>query len=160
MIKKLFRFFRNLIITGIWSWVFLSAANLFFYSVWRFNLVSAHSWETISYFWSAGGIIKNAKDYIFLLALLSLPFIWFFSLRRLIRTDFLDFFLSPLKAYNRRIIKKYGHNSSRIVLKNLKSSQQIIEEVKNQLESIKPEKPKEVVSIRDKIQSKLESENK
>lgn len=53
------------------------------------------------------------------------------------------------------MIKKYGQNSSRIILKNIKSSQKIIEEIKEQINSINPEKSKESGNIRTEINKKL-----
>lgn len=77
--------------------------------------------------------------------------------RLLTRVNYLNILLFPVNAYNRYIINKYGHDSSRIILKNLKSSQKSIEEIKARLESIKPEAPKEVNTIREEIRKKLEN---
>lgn len=160
MMKKILRIIRTALIGLIWTYVFLTVANYTMFELWNFNFMSARSWQTISRFWQAGGVIKSAKDYVFLLMLFALPFIWIWSWRRLLQIDYLNILLYPLIAYNRHIINKYGHDSSRVVLRNLKSSQKMIEEIKEQLESIKPDKAKEVGNIRAQINKKLEEVNK
>lgn len=158
--KKLLSIFRAFAIGIIWTYVFLVAANFVMYKLWSFNFMSARSWQTISRFWEAGGVIKTTRDYIFLLMLVSLPFLWLWGWRKLLRIDYLDILLYPLNAYNRHIINKYGHDSSRIVLRNLKSSQKMIEEIKSRLDSIKPAKAKEGGNIRAEVHKKLEEINK
>lgn len=157
MLKKTLRLIRNLIIGTIWTYLFMVLANLVLFYLWNFNLFSAHSWKTIGYFWEAGGVIKKAKDYLFLFMLLCVPWFWIWGWRLLTRVNYLNILLFPVNAYNRYIINKYGHDSSRIILKNLKSSQKSIEEIKARLESIKPEAPKEVNTIREEIRKKLEN---
>ncbi len=154
--KKLLKIFRTLLIGLIWTYLFMVLANFIMYRLWSFNFLSARSWQTISRFWEAGGIIKTTKDYIFLLMLFSLPFIWIWGWRRLSAIDYFSILIYPLNTYNRHIINKYGHDSSRVVLRNLKSSQKMIEEIKGRLEAIKPEKPKEVGNIRAEVRKKIE----
>lgn len=160
MLKKTLKFFRNLLIGAVWTYVLLACAAVLLFSVWNFNLFSLRDWKTISDFWNAGGIIKTSRDYLFLLSLLLLPLLWIWGWRKLIRVNYLNLLLFPLNAYNRHIINKYGHDSPRIVLRNLKSSQKAIEEIKEKIEAIKPEAPKQVGSIREEILKKLESTQK
>lgn len=157
MILKFCKLIRALIIGILWSYFFLAVANFALIYFWNFNLFSHNSWQTISYFWQSGGVIKTAKDYFFLSVLFSLPWFWLWGWKKANRINFLELFLYPLIAYNRWIIKKYGHSSSRLVLRNLKSSRQMIEEVKIKLDSIKPDKPQEVVNIREEVKSTLYS---
>ena len=160
MLRKVCRLIRNLLIGVLWTYVFLFLVSMAFLLIWNFNFFSARSWQTITAFWQAGGIIKTGGDYVFLLALVTVPIIWIWGWKKLARIDYLNLLLWPVNAYNRRIINKYGHESGRIILKNLKSSQEQIEAVKQKLASIQPEKPKEVHNIRDEIQKKLESAQK
>lgn len=160
MFKSIFRFIRFVIIGFAWSYLFIFCANFLMYGLWNFNILSARSWQTITAFWQSGGVIKTGKDYIFLIMLFSLPIIWIFGWRYFNRISYKDILLWPINAYNRRIIRKYGHDSSRIVLKNMKSSQKMIEDIKNELESIKPEKAKEVQNIRQQINQVISSEIK
>ena len=157
--KKIYKIFRTILIGAVWTYLFLVVSNYIMFQLWNFNFMSARSWQTISRFWESGGIIKTKTDYIFLLMLISLPFLWILGWIKALKIDYLSILLYPLNSYNRYIINKYGHDSSRIVLKNIKSSQKIIEEIKNQLESIKPAKTKEVSSIRAEVQKKLEKIN-
>ena len=160
MIKSFLRFIRFLLIGVLWSYLFLIIANILMYKLWNFSLFSAHSWNTVSYFWNSGGVIKTAPDYIFLSMLILLPVLWIVGWLMLNRVDYKNILLFPINAYNRHIIKKYGHDSSRILLKNLKSSQQMIEEIKDKIALIKPEAPKEVSSIRSQILKKIETKIK
>ena len=157
--KKVYKVFRVSLIGVIWTYLFLVVSNYIMFQLWNFNFMSARSWQTISRFWESGGIIKTKTDYIFLLMLISLPFLWILGWLRALRIDYLSILLYPVNAYNRYVINKYGHDSSRIVLKNIKSSKKIIEEIKSQLESIKPAKTKEVGNIRAEVQKKLEKIN-
>lgn len=160
MLKSIFRFVRFVIIGILWSYIFIACANFIIYTLWNFNLLSARSWQTISAFWQSGGVIKTGKDYIFLSTIVALPFIWIWGWRFFCKVSYINILLYPIICYNRRIIRKYGHDSSRIVLKNMKSSQKIIEDIKNELESIKPEKAKEVQNIRQQINQVISSEIK
>lgn len=157
--KRIYKIFRTTLIGIIWTYLFLVIANYAMYALWNFNLLSARSWQTISRFWEGGGIINTTADYIFLLMLFVLPFLWILGWFKVLKIDYLSILLYPINAYNRHIINKYGHNSSRIVLKNIKSSQKMIEEIKNQIESIKPAKTKEVGNIRAEVQKQLEKIN-
>ncbi len=160
MFKSLFRFIRFVTIGFLWSYVFIVCANFLMYGLWNFNILSARSWQTISAFWQSGGVIKTGKDYLFLSMIVALPFVWIWGWRYFGRISYLSLLLYPINAYNRHIIKKYGHDSSRIVLKNMKSSQKMIEDIKNELESIRPEKAKEVQNIRRQINQIISSEIK
>lgn len=158
--KKILKIFRFFLISLVWVYFFFMIASLTIYKLWNFNLVSARSWQTISSFWNSGGVINSSSDYIFFIVLLSLPIIWIICLKKLLKINYTNIFLYPITAYNRHIIKKYGQSSPRIVLKNIKSSQMMIEEIKEQLESIKPEKSKETLNIRAEINKKLNQINK
>lgn len=160
MLKKLLKIVRTLLIGALWTYAFLIFSQLLLWHIWRFNLFSTSAWQTIGWFWRGGGVIRTGADYLFLFSLLLLPFIWIIGWHLLTGINYLNLLLTPLQLYNRWIIRRFGHQSRRIVLRNLKSSQQSIEEIKQKLESIKPETPKEVGSIREEIQKKLETKLK
>lgn len=157
MIKKFLRLIRTLIIGTIWTYVFLVLSHFIMLLLWNFNIFALADWQTIARYWNSGGAIKVARDYAFLGCIILLPILWIWGWRRLNKTGYLELFLAPVQAYNRWIIRRYGSNSSRILLKNLKSSQNNLEDLKMQLEAIKPGKPTEVVNIREEIQKKIES---
>ena len=158
--KKIFKIIRFAIIGFVWTYVFLFAANYAMYELWSFNFLSAHSWNTISNFWNAGGIINSKQDYLFLLMLFSIPIVWIVGWFLLLKVNYFELLIYPIIAYNRHIINKYGHDSSRVVLRNLKSSQKMIEEIKEQLESIKPAQAQEVGNIRSEVLKKIGEINK
>lgn len=160
MLKKILHIFRFSLIGCVWTYTFLMLANYLTFSLWNFNFMSSHSWKVIDTFWNSGGVIKSGSDYLFLSFLISLPLIWIFGWKYFLKVNYINIILYPINAYNTHIIKKYGKESSRIVLKNVKSTQKIIEEIKDQLESIKPEKTKEAANIRSQIIKKLEQNNK
>jgi len=156
MFKKIFRFLRFSIIGILWTSVFVIFANWELISLWNFNFLSAHSWKTISRFWQAGGVIKSAKDYLFLLNLCLVPAIWIWGWRYLARKNYVSLLIWPYTAYNNYMIKKLS-STAKIALKNIGSAGNEVEIIKNQIESIKPDKPKEVLDIRKNIQSKINS---
>ncbi len=158
MLRKIFILVRTLLIGAGWTYVFLPVVNLVFIALWNFSFFSASSWHTIRDFWQIGGVIKTAPDYLFLFMLIMVIPLWLWGWKRLTRVDYAAILLFPVNAYNRHIINKYGHDSKRIILRNLKSSREAVEAVKNQIESIKPESPREVKNIREEIQKKIESE--
>lgn len=158
MLKKFFHLIRFLLIGTIWTLVFLVLSSLIMYQVWNFDIFNFGDWQTIERFWNSGGTIKIAKDYAFIGSIILIPILWIWILYKLNKINWLDIILAPVHSYNAWIIRCYGSDSKRIVLKNIKSSQDNIEFIKQQLESIKPEKPREVVNIREEIQKKIESE--
>ena len=80
--------------------------------------------------------------------------------KKLLQIKYIPLLLSPIILYNRHIINKYGEDSPRIVLRNIKSSQKIIEEIKDQLDSIKPAKTKKSQNIRAEVKKTLSNINK
>ncbi len=152
--KKIFRFIRLSIIGILWTYIFVLVSNWELISLWNFNFLSSHSWKTISRFWQAGGVIKSAKDYLFLLNLILIPVVWIWGWRYLARQNYISILIWPYTAYNNYMIKKLSA-PSKIALKNVGSASNDVEIIKNQIESIKPEKPKEVLDIRKNIQNKI-----
>ncbi len=160
MLKKLLKFFRFLLIGSLWSAVYLFAASIIVYYLWHFNLMSPADWQKISDFWNNNGVIKAAPDYWFFITLLLVVIFWFWGWRRLNRVDYLEIFLWPFRIYNRYIIRKYGHGSKRILLRNTRSMAAVIEDIKKEIAAIKPEAPQESSSIRSAVLNKLEDYNK
>lgn len=157
MLKKIWKIMRASIIGLIWTYVFLIAANLFLIFVWNFNLFSTQSWRHISYFWNHGGIIRQAQDYVFLLVLCSLPIFWLRLWFLLLKIDYLDILFTPVSIYNNFIIRHFGNDSKRIILKNLKPSRKTEEVIKEKIERIKTPQQKEVDNIRREVQEKITS---
>ena len=158
--KKILSLIRFVVIGFIWSYVFVFLTHFLMLKLWSFNLFSVRSWQIINRFWEAGGVIKTARDYAFLTMLTSLPIVWILGWRFFLNQNYLNILLAPINAYNNHIIKKYGSESKRIVLRNIKSSQKMIEEVKEQIDAIKPAKNQEASIIRTEVIKTISQMNK
>ena len=106
MLKKIFRLIRNLFIGLIWIFLYVTIINSELITLWNFNLLSVHSWNTIGYFWDAGGVIKSTKDFLFLFNLALVPILWFWGWRILARQDYISLLLLPYTIYNNYMIKR------------------------------------------------------
>ncbi len=158
MISKIFRLARNSFIAILWGLVFLSLADSVLIRFWNFSLLSSQSWDTVNYFWQAGGVIKEAKDYLFVFVLFSVPILYFLGWKCLIKQNYLNFLLFPYNLYYKRSAKKHNTNSISIKAKNLPENN--LEAIKEQINSIKPEKAQAVNKIRKQVQKKVNSSNK
>ena len=58
------------------------------------------------------------------------------------------------------IFTKEEKDPERVVIKGMKTTKQLIEDVKNEIESLKPDKTKEASSVRSNIIKKLNEEIK
>lgn len=157
MLKKFGRLLRGLIIGAVWTYLFLIIANIILVLVWHFNMFSVKSWQHIVYFWNHGGTIKHFQDYLFLLVLCFLPFIWLFFWIKLLQVDYLDILFTPVHIYNKFIIRRYGSDSKRIILRNIKPSRKIKDVLQEELSRIKPDQEKEVDNIRQVVREKISS---
>ena len=159
MVKKFFRLLKLLVVTAFWTWIYMLFADWLMIKVWNFNFLSTKDWQTINAFWNGGGVIKEGKDYLFLGTLLLIVPLWYWILRVLCRISYLRLLLTPLTCYNNYIIRKYGADSRRIILKNLGTGRKIKEELAARLPKAKPKEEMnlEASQIRNSIQEKLES---
>lgn len=160
MISKIFRLARNFFIGLLWSLIFLSLANSILIRFWNFSLFSSQSWGTVNYFWQAGGVIKEAKDYLFIFILFSVPVFCFLGWKYLIKQDYLNLLLFPYNLYCKHNLKKYGSNTGSLSIKAKNTPENNIEAIKEQINSIKPEKAQAVNKIRKQIQKKVNNSNK
>ena len=109
------------IIVGIvWSYVFIYASVLLTIKLWNFNYLSVSDWGIIDTYWEQGGAICQPKDYVFFFTLL-------LGWRYLYKKSFTAFLMAPIVWYNKKMIARYGSESSRIILKNLGSTTQKID---------------------------------
>lgn len=160
MIKKLFKILKASIVGAVWTVVFVYTARIIMISTWNFDILDMRDWHVINTFWESGGKIKTGKDYLFIGMLLALIPLWFWGWRFFYRLSFLKILLFPITWHNKRMIKKYGENTPRIVLKNMgsgKNKQNMEEIIEQRLkESTKP-REKETGKIRKSIQEKISS---
>ena len=154
MIKKLF---KALVVGIIWSYLYIFVTELLLYYLWNFDYLSPQDWQTINTFWEHGGVIKTGKDYLFLLSLLLVVPLWLLGWKYLYRQNYVEILLWPINAYNRHIIKHYGSESKRILLKNIGTLVKVEEEIKQKTEALKPIEWKEADKVRQAVSEKISS---
>lgn len=157
--KKLFRFLRNLTVFVGWTAVFVTCSNFLINLVWRFDFMSVRSWFLLSSFWNHGGVIKTASDILLISSLFLLPFLWLIGFVLTLKLDYVSILLKPLKA----LLNLFYRESSapeRMVLKNIKDSHQFIEEIRTEIDSLKPQESNNASNIRSDITQKISNEIK
>ncbi len=157
--KKILKFFRNFLVLTGWTFVFLFVSRLLMSLIWSFDFLSYHSWSVFSKFWNSGGVLKSFPDIMLLICLFMLPFLWFLGLRKALKLNYISVALYPFLAINRFLGPK-NLIPERIVLKNVKTTQQMVEDIKEEIASIKPAKNEKAGSIRDTINKKISEETK
>lgn len=158
--KKALHFCRNFFVFIGWTGLFFTLSNLLIDIIWNFDFLSNRSWEILSNFWNKGGIIKTTSDVLLILSLCLLPLLWILGYILVLRLDYLKIFLFPIRLIYNLFSGTSSDTPKRIVLKNLKSSNQLVEEIKSEIESIKPKKSKEAETLRSSVIKKLsESKN-
>ncbi len=164
MFKKILKFIKFILVGTAWSYLFIYASVLFTIKIWNFNYLSLKSWRIIGSFWNQGGIIKHPGDYgLFAVLLLLIP-LWLLGWRYFYKKNFTALLLTPIIWYNKRTITKYGSNSSRIILKNLGTTQKIDpkEYIESQLKDAKAtieNHEKASDSLREMLKEKISSDN-
>ena len=164
MFKKILKFIKFILVGTAWSSLFIYASVLFTIKIWNFNYLSLKSWRIIGSFWNQGGIIKHPGDYgLFAVLLLLIP-LWLLGWRYFYKKNFTALLLTPIIWYNKRTIAKYGSNSSRIILKNLGTTQKIDpkEYIESQLKDAKAtieNHEKASDSLREMLKEKISSDN-
>lgn len=153
--KKALRFCRNFLIFIGWTWFFFVFSNLLIDMIWNFDFLSNRSWQILLNFWNKGGIIKTTSDVLLIFSLLLLPIIWIIGYFQILKLDYLKLFLWPIRFIYSIFDRCALERPKRIVLKNIKSSDKLIEEIKSEIESIKPEKSTGAENLRSTITKKL-----
>lgn len=163
MLKKVFKFIKALLVCSVWSIIYLYIANTLMIYIWNFDLLNYHHWEVINTFWEKGGKIKTGKDYLFVTMLLAIIPVWLVGCRFFYKVNYLNILLFPITYYNNRMIKKYGENTPRIVLKNMGATREkpkLEDLIESRLKESSPKTEKESSKIRQNIQNKISSANK
>ncbi len=151
--KKILRLIRSLLIITAWTFLFSCVFRALFIAVWNFDFTSDVSWSIMREYWNRGGIIKSPMDIALFVALALLPIFWFIGLRKALKVNYLQFIISPLEGL-RRLFNEKSFSNERVVIRNLKSSQQRAEEIKEELTSMKPAKAESSQNIRTQIRKK------
>ena len=155
--KKFLLFLRGLLILCLWMFIFAHLANILFIAIWNFNLLSPNSWHVISSYWNGGGIIKSAQDVLLFTAMALLPIFFYIGWRFCLKINYLNLLLSPVYLFY-RLINRDTKEIKRIVIHNIKSTEQRAEEIKSEIESLKPSKSESAQQIRTQIQRKIEND--
>lgn len=158
--KKIFKFLRRLLIFIGWTWLFTILSNILIFAIWNFDFMSARSWNLLSEFWNKGGVIKTTSDILLMASLFLLPFLWLTGYFLALKINYAQLLFLPFELFHRLFRDNKNDEPERIVLKNIKSSQQQVEDIKAELESMKPEKAKKAGNIRSEITQKLSKEIK
>lgn len=155
--KKIFQFIRGVIILIGWTYVFTYLADVLFVLIWNFDFMSTASWQIVWQYWDNGGIIKSTLDILLFAAIIALPFLWYIGLRRVLKINFISIITSPIKLICDILNHSYNNNK-RIVIRYTKSSEQKIEEIKNELASLRPKKAVSSQGIRSNIKEKISND--
>lgn len=161
MLKKLLKLIRLFVIAIVWTYCYLLISNTILIYFWNFSTLSPNSWQLLKVFWEKGGIIKTGQDYLLLFSLLMLTPLWFWGFIRLLKLKYFDILFAPIRIYNDRIIRKYGADSKRFVLKNMGRSKLLKDEIDIKSQSKTQVKTDEEVNkIRIAISEKINSAQK
>lgn len=155
--KNLSKIIRISLVALFWTWFFVCLSDIFFIAIWKFDFTSAHSWNIVKGFWERGGNIKTYSDVLLFAALLLLPFLWFIGLRCALKLDYARLLFTPINF----LYALFDRTSSneRVVIKATKSTEQQIEEIKNEINSVKPQKNQSTKSIRAAVKEKLSNDS-
>lgn len=158
--KKLKKFIKFILVGIIWSYIYVYITNILMILIWNFNYLSPRDWSVVSSFWEGGGRIKSGKDYLFITMLIAVLPLWIAGWRYFYKKNFVQMLIAPVIWYNKRQLKKYSNDSSRVVLKNMGGNakgpdmKQVIE---NRMKLFEKNKNSDPVSltIREGMQEKI-----
>ena len=156
---KILRFLRNLLVFVGWSILFIVFTNFFIKVIWGFDYLSVHSWRVLASFWDQGGVIKTTSDVLLISSLILLPFFWIFGFSLTKKLDFWKILTAPVKLVLKPFLSDYAKEPPHIVIKNIQSSQKQIEDIKEEINAIKPKKTKGAENIRSEISLKRMQNN-
>lgn len=148
--KKLLKFFRNLLILLTWSYVFVYIMRVIFVAIWNFDFLSISSWDVLFDFWNNGGVIKSAVDVLLIFSLIFLPVLWYFSWKIVRKWNYLEIFLFPINLFYKWKDKTVAEHKN-LVIRCEKSDEQKIEEIKSRIQSISKEENIQTNNIRQNI---------
>ena len=117
--KKIGHYFRLLLILLGWTALYLWIVNFIMSYFWHFNIFEKRYWLVISDFWSAGGVIDQFSEYMFLLMLILIVPVWILGLKKALKLSYVKIIFFPVFWYNDYINKKYASLPGHIVLKNM-----------------------------------------
>ena len=162
--KKLAKYLRLLLILVGWTVFYLWIIGLIMNYFWHFNIFEKRYWQIISEFWSAGGVIDQPSEYMFLLMLVLIVPGWFWGFRKARQLSYVKIIFFPVFWYHDYISRKYAGQPSHIVLKNMgggkikkQTPQQMMEEM---ISSRMPQAKEKKDLNASKIRSNFEQKNR
>lgn len=162
--KKIGHYFRLLAILAGWTGLYLWIVSLIMAYFWHFNIFEKRYWLVISEFWSAGGVIDQFSEYMFLLMLILIIPIWIWGYKKALKLSYVRIIFFPIFWYNDYINRKYADVPGRIVIKNMgggkvkkQSPQQMMEEM---IASRMPQATEKKDLNSSKIRSNFEKKNR
>ena len=157
MLKKIYRLFKFVILSMVWTLVFLNVARVLIYYGWSFNILSVKQWNMIVQYWNSDGVISGFSDISFFVVLLVALVLWLYGLRKVNEINYLRLFMKPLEYIANRDLKKYEKQDTRIVIKNISVGEKITVEdiIKNKIKQEKINMSKDADSLRQSISEKI-----
>ncbi len=162
--KKLANHLKLIFIFVGWTVFYFWFISLIMNYFWHFNILEKRYWLIISKFWSAGGVIDQLSEYMFLLMLVLIIPGWFFGFKKARQLSYVRIIFFPVFWYHDYVSRKYANQPARIVLKNMGGSkvknqtpQQMMEEM---ISSRMPKEKKKKDLNSNKIRSNFEQKNR
>lgn len=162
--KKIAKYLRLLLILTGWTAFYLWFISLIMNYFWHFNIFEKRYWQIISEFWSAGGVIDQPSEYMFLLMLILIIPGWFYGFKKAKQLSYVKIIFFPIFWYHDYISRKYADLPNRIVIKNMgggkvkkQSPQQMMEEM---ISSRMPQAKEKKDLNSSKIRSNFEQKNR
>ena len=156
--KKLFRLIRSFLVFFGWTYLFYEISLWVVFLLWNFNISSPKSWGILQTFWNNGGVLKTTSDILLLATLIFLPLVWLTGFFFALKINYTKLFSFPISLFRKTFKIEKNKIPERIIIKNIKSSNQAVEDIKMEIESIKPQKSIEADHIRSQIIKKLSNE--
>lgn len=157
MIKKIGRLIKFVLLSLIWTIVFLNVSRLLIYYIWKFNILNTKQWSMIVQYWNNNGVISGFSDISFFIVLILTLVIWIWGIRKVNKINYLKLFIKPLEYIANREIKKYENVDTHVVIKNISVGEKLtIEDViKDRIKQEKANVAKDADSLRKNITEKI-----
>lgn len=155
--KLFFRFFRNCLVFFGWLFVYILITNTIIRAIWNFDYLSTKSWQIFSSYWNSGGVLKTSSDVLLLFTLLILPIFCLLGFLLLKKQNFAKLFLASISFVFKFFSTSSPKTPERIAIKKAKNAQ-TAEDIKNEIESLKPQKSKKAGDLRSQVIQKLTDE--
>ena len=157
MIKKLGRLIKFVLLSFVWTIVFLNISRLLIYYIWKFNVLNPKQWNMIGQYWNNHGVISGFSDISFFIVLILSIVIWIWGIRKVNKINYFKLFIKPLEYIANREIKKYENVDTHVVIKNISVGEKLtIEDViKDRIKKEKASVAKDADSLRKNITEKI-----